>query len=107
MARSRKDLHKELKEVMKDLGIDENVYFVSPSNNHMNYPCIRYSIARENVRYANNNRYLIFNLYDLTVIDRREDSPIVTALCNHFKYCSIDRTYDSDNLHHTALTLYF
>lgn len=107
MARPRKDLHKELKQVMKSLGLDENIYYVAPSNNHMEYPCIMYSLARPNVRYADNGRYLIFNQYDLTVIDRDEDSPIVDALCGHFSYCSFDRNYISDNLHHTALTLYF
>lgn len=107
MARPRKDLHKELKQVMKSLGLDENIYYVAPSNNHMEYPCILYSLARPNVRYADNGRYLIFNQYDLTVIDRDEDSPIVDALCGHFSYCSFDRNYISDNLHHTALTLYF
>ena len=107
MARPRKDLHKELKQVMKSLGLDENIYYVSPSNNHMEYPCILYSLARPNVRYADNGRYLIFNQYDLTVIDIDEDSPIVDALCGHFSYCSFDRNYISDNLHHTALTLYF
>ena len=107
MARPRKDLHKELKQVMKSLGLDENIYYVSPSNNHMEYPCILYSLARPNVRYADNGRYLIFNQYDLTVMDRDEDSPIVDALCGHFSYCSFDRNYISDNLHHTALTLYF
>lgn len=107
MARPRKDLHKELKRVMKSLGLDGNVYYVAPSNNHMEYPCILYSLARQNVRYANNGRYLIFNQYDLTVIDRDEDSPIVNALCEHFSYCSSDRNYVSDNLHHTTLILYF
>ena len=107
MARPRKDLHKELKQVMKSLGFDENIYYVAPSNNHMEYPCILYLLARPNVRYADNGRYLIFNQYDLTVIDRDEDSPIVDALCGHFSYCSFDRNYISDNLHHTALTLYF
>ncbi len=107
MARPRKDLHKELKRVMKSLGLDENIYYVAPSNNHMEYPCILYSLARQNVRYANNGRYLIFNQYDLTVIDRDEDSPIVNALCEHFPYCSSDRNYVSDNLHHTTLILYF
>ena len=107
MARPRKDLHKELKQVMKSLGLDENIYYVAPSNNHMEYPCILYSLARPNVRYADNGRYLIFNQYDLTVIDRDEDSPIVDALCGHFSYCSFDRNYISDNLHHTALTIYF
>ena len=107
MARPRKDLHKELKQVMKSLGLDENIYYVAPSNNHMEYPCILYSLARPNVRYADNGRYLIFNQYDLTAIDRDEDSPIVDALCGHFSYCSFDRNYISDNLHHTALTLYF
>lgn len=107
MARPRKDLHKELKQVMKSLGLDENVYYIAPSNNHMEYPCIQYSLARPNVKYANNERYLVFNQYDLTVIDRDEDSPIVDALYGHFLYCSFDRNYISDNLHHTALTLYF
>lgn len=108
MARPRKELDKKLSEILESLDIPaDHLYYQPPSDVYMSYPCIRYDLTRPNVRYANNGIYFIANLYDLTVIDEDPDSVIPEALLNNLHYCSFDRHYESDDLHHFTLSLFY
>ena len=55
---------------------------------------------------ANNKKYSSNTRYELIVIDRRPDNPVINKLLE-LDYCSYDRPYKSDNLYHDSLTLYF
>lgn len=98
----RQELHQKL---VKIPGV-RKVYFQPPASVQMMYPCIRYVREAPYVRRADNSLYRYVDRYTLTVITRDPDCPIPRRLIEAFPLCSIDRTYVSDNLYHTVLTLY-
>lgn len=99
----RLTLHAEL---IKILG-NNNVYFQPPESLKMQYPCIRYSKARPKLFHADNKIYINKRHYELMVIDTNPDSEIGEILQSTFPYCSINAQYNSNNLTHIALDLYY
>ena len=82
------------------------VYFQPPESVTMNYPAIKYSRTKMNTRYADNSTYLQKNRYELIVIDRKPNNPVIEELMK-LPYCSYDRGYKANNLNHDVLTLYY
>ena len=83
-----------------------NVYFDPPMSIHMNYDAIRYSRKSIDALHANDGVYKLLTPYELTVISRSPESHIIKLLLQ-LPYCSHDRHYVSDNLHHDVFTLYY
>lgn len=83
-----------------------NVYFQPPESSKMNYPCIRYTRNRMYTRFANDTPYLHKMGYQLMVIDRDPDSPILDKIAQ-LPSCVFDRHYSADNLNHDIYNLYF
>lgn len=102
MATDRLELQSKLEEL---LGVN-HVYYQPPANKTMEYPAIRYSKSNIQVRRANDAVYLKFHKYEITVIDRKPDNPVIEKLLD-LPYCAHDRHYTADNLHHDVFTLYF
>ena len=103
MARPWQDLQSKLEELFPDA----HVYFQPPASKAMEYPAIRYSLADIQTRHADNAVYSATNKYQIIVIAKRSDCPIANDLLVQLPYCSYDRNYSSNNLHHDVLTLYF
>lgn len=99
---SRLELHEELCEALGS----RNVYYQPPASVEMSYPAIRYNKDYINSVYANNDGYLSRNRYQLIVIDRMPDNPVIMTLLEK-PYCSFDRHYTADNLNHDVLTIYY
>lgn len=99
---SREDLHAKLVELFGS----KNVYYQPPESVKMAYPAIRYSKKDIESTYANNKSYLQNTCYELIVIDKKPDNPIIKKLLE-LPYCSFDRHYKADNLNHDMLTLYY
>lgn len=83
-----------------------NVYYQPPESTKMEYPAIRYSKSDIESDYANNAKYSKRKRYELVVIARKPDNEVIDKLLE-LPYCSYDRHYVSDNLHHDTLTLYY
>lgn len=99
---SRIDLQKMLENI---LGSD-HVYYDPPETVKIKYPAIIYSKNGVQSKRADDSRYQTLTRYDLIVIDRRPDNPVIEKLLD-LSYCSYDRHYVSDNLHHDSLTIYY
>jgi hypothetical protein len=99
---SRLDLQNKLEEL---LGC-RHVYYQPPESVKMEYPAIRYSKKNIKSTYANDAKYSMTDCYELIVMDRRPDNPVIKKLLA-LPYSSYDRTYNSDNLCHDVITLYF
>lgn len=99
---SRVDLQNKLEYLLGS----RNVYYQPPENLIMNYPCIRYSKIKPDVKKANNKLYLKTNCYEIIVISKKPDEAVIEKIEN-LQLCSYDRHYISDNLHHDVLTLYY
>ena len=100
---SRLELHEEFCNILGS----RNAYFQPPASIKLNYPCIVYSISSVNKQNANNKMYKSMNEYKVVVIDSDPDSEIPNKIIAHFPMCRFDRAYTSDNLNHSALSLYY
>lgn len=100
--KTRLELQNKLEEL---LGLP-NVYYQAPASKNMSYPAIRYVRSRIETDKANNSTYAKRIRYEITVIDKRPDNPVIDKLLE-LPYCSFDRHYTADNLNHDVLTLYY
>ena len=96
----------ELQNKLEELLGSRQVYYQPPESVKMEYPAIVYSKNNIRITKANNSTYLKMNRYDLIVISKRPDNPVIDKLLD-LPYCSYNRPYKSDNLYHDSLTLYF
>ena len=96
----------DLQGLLEELLESRNVYYKSPESIKMQYPAIRYSKKNIQSVYANNSKYLMRDCYELIVISRSPDHPVVKKLLA-LPYCSYDRPYVADNLYHDVLTIYY
>ncbi len=96
----------ELQNKLEELLGSKNVYYQPPESLKMEYPAIIYSKSRVETTKADNSTYLKNIRYDITVLDKRPDNPVIDKLMD-LPYCSYDRTYKSDGLNHDVLSLYY
>lgn len=99
---SRLELQSKLEELLES----ENVYYQPPESKKMEYDAIKYSKKDIRSSFANDAGYSFLNCYELIVISRRPDHPVVNKLLR-LPYCTFDRHYVADNLNHDVLTLYY
>ena len=99
---SRLQLQNELETLLKT----KSVYYQPPESIKMTYPALVYSKSSITSKFANGSIYSKMTRYELIVISKRPDDPMIDKLLA-LPYCSYDRHYVSDNLHHDVLTLYY
>ena len=83
-----------------------HVYYQPPESIKMEYPAIRYSKSNIGNNFADDIKYSSHNRYEISVIDRSPDNPVIEKLLE-LPLCKYDRHYTSDGLNHDVLTLYF
>ena len=96
----------ELHSVLQELLGSSNVYYQPPESIKMQYDAIRYSKKTIDSKYANDRKYSMIDCYEIIVISRLPDNPVIRKLLS-LPYCSYDRHYIADNLHHDVLTIYW
>lgn len=84
-----------------------NVYFQPPESIKLAYPCIVYRRSSGDTKYSNDMPYLFTQAYEVTVIDKDPDSPLIRAIATGFPMVRYNRHYVNDNLNHDTFTLYF
>lgn len=99
---TRLELQTKLEEL---LGV-KHVYYQPPESLKIEYPAIIYSKGKIDKDNADNTAYRFKIRYDLIVVDKRPDNAVIQKLLM-LPYCSYDRHYNSDNLNHDSLTLYY
>ena len=96
----------ELQSKLEELLGSKNVYYQPPESMKLNYPAIVYHKAKPEFKRANNNQYLRYNSYTITVIDRKPDNEVIDKLLE-LPLCSYDRNFKTNNLEHDVLTIYY
>lgn len=81
------------------------VCFQPPESVKLVYPCILYELDDDSVRHADNRRYIGWDRYLVTLIDKNPDSRIDHCL-RELPYCSFQRCYRKDNMNHFVYTIY-
>ena len=99
---SRLQLHEELCNLLGT----RNVYFDPPASVKMQYRAIRYTRKQLDKLHANDSAYKTLTSYELILIDKDPDSGYVDKILQ-LPYCSYDRHYVVENLHHDVFTLYY
>lgn len=82
-----------------------NVYYQPPDGLKMKYPAIRYKRSSIGKQAADNLPYIVDAGYEVTVIDRDPDSPIVDAI-SKMPRCRHARHYTAENLNHDTFIIY-
>ncbi len=96
----------ELQSLLEELLGSKNVYYQPPESVKMQYDAIRYSKKQIDVSHADDRKYSMQDCYELIVIARRPDHPVIKKLLE-LSYCRYDRHYVADNLNHDVLTIYY
>ena len=91
---------------LEDLLGSNHVYYQPPENVKKEYPAIRYSKSDEEDIYANNIKYLSMSVYDLVVIDKKPDNPVIKKLLE-LPYSEFDRHYVADGLNHDIIRIFY
>lgn len=97
----RADLHAVLQSIM---GANK-VYFQPPSEDKMEYPCIRYELDDVLTLHADNKPYRQDKRYQVTIIDRDPDSPYPDQV-GALPKSRFDRFYKADGLNHFVYQLF-
>ena len=96
----------DIQSLLEELLGSRNVYYKPPESIKMQYPAIRYSKKKIESVHANDSKYLMRDCYELIVISRTPDHPVIKKLLE-LPYCSYDRPYVADNLYHDVFTIYY
>lgn len=100
--RTRLNLQTKLEELLGS----RHVYYQPPENLKMEYPAIRYSKSDMENIYASNIKYISKDVYDLVVIDKKPDNPIIKKLLE-LPYSEFDRHYVADGLNHDIIRIFY
>lgn len=96
----------ELQSKLEELLGSRQVYYQPPESVKMEYPAIVYSKSNVWIANAGDTTYSKIDKYDITVISKKPDNPVLDRLLN-LPYCSYGRHYVTDNLNHDTFSLYF
>ena len=96
----------ELQSKLVELLGSKHVYYQPPESVKIEYPAIVYYKNNLRITRADDLVYSKRNQYEIIVIDKKPDNPVIDKLLD-MQYCSYDRHYNSDNLNHDVLTLYY
>ena len=86
--------------------LTNNVYFQPPVNTKMSYPAIRYRRQTIDNIHADDNPYHQERAYEVIVIDKNPDSPIVDEI-SKMSMCRYVRHYTADGLNHDIFIVYW
>lgn len=100
--RTRLNLQAKLEELLDS----KHVYYNPPENLKMEYPAIRYSKNDIEDTYASNIKYISRDVYDLVVIDKKPDNPVIKKLLE-LPYSEFDRHYVADGLNHDIIRIFY
>ena len=100
------DRQLELQKILENILGSRNVYFQPPSNTKIKYPCIIYDRGSIDSKHADNIKYNSIARYSLMLIGRSPKNELIDEILK-LPYCSYDRHYTADTLHHDVFTLFY
>lgn len=104
MSKQRLDVHNIILKAVDKTGERYKVYYNPVANIKLEYPCIIYRRKGIHQRHADDIRYHTHMSYQLTIIDKRVESPVVDVLLEN-QYCTYNNEFVSENMNHTIMTL--
>ena len=93
-------------QMLVELFGSNNVYYRPPENLKMQYPCIRYKKDNVVSEHADNIGYRKTDRYQVMVIDKSPDNPVIDKLLD-LPMSSFSTHYETDNLNHDVIIIYY
>lgn len=84
-----------------------HVYYQTPENIRMSYPCYVYRRSSGDAKYADDSTYAFRQLYELIAIDRNPDSDLAYKAHHHFPMSRMGAHYEVDGLNHDVVMIYY
>ncbi len=106
MTQTKKKNRLSLQSTLEGLLGSRHVYYQPPESLKMEYPCIRYSKSNRADKYADNIKYLSDDVYDLVIISKTPDHPVIDKILN-LPYTELYRHFTTDGLNHDIITIYW
>ena len=65
--------------------------------------------SREEIDFSNadNQKYIGYSKYSVTLVSKDPDWPLVEDILHMFQFCEHDRHYVTDNLNHDVYIIYY
>jgi hypothetical protein len=101
MARPRIELQTKLEEILGS----SDVWFQSPGDDKLHFPCIIYNRDRSFDIFSDNGKYIRYKGYSITHIGKNPDDPVLDQI-EVLPMCSFVRHYVADNLNHDVFLIY-
>lgn len=76
-----------------------NVYYQPPESKKLEYPCIIYKLVKKDAVHADNRKYLKYDIYQVTYVDRNTESEIPDEI-GEIPYSEFRNTFVKDGLAH-------
>ena len=96
----------ELQSILEDILGSSEVYFQPPENLKINYPAIVYSLDGITTFSSDNKPYVLFDSYQVTMIDKNPVNDIVKKIAK-LPFCRFERSFRSDNLNHYVFKIFY
>lgn len=96
----------KLDKLLRDTLGSTQVYYQPPESVQMEYPCIRYNMAKVPVDYADDGVYLIRAKYIVTYITTEPDDEMKESLVMALK-TPVIQIYAADGLYHYVYEVYY
>lgn len=100
------DRRLELHEILCGILGSRNVYFQPPENLKLVFPCIIYEHDQNDIKHADNRKYMNKRRYQVTIIDKDPDTEIPEKL-DDLMFSSFDRRFTQDNMNNIVYTIYY
>lgn len=97
----------ELGTIFRELLGSTNVYFQPSESTKIKYPCIIYELSDLDLTHADNLNYRKVPRYEVKLITKDPDFPLIEELPDSFSMCRFDRHYVAENLHHYTYSIYY
>lgn len=100
---NRKELRELLSAAMEDCGETPKLYYQTPENMKLEYPCIIYKLRTITASYADDRPYKLNVGFEFSYITRSPTSQVPARLAKE-PMVGFDRYYVAENLHHYVYT---
>ena len=101
------DRRLKLQSILEGISGVSKVYYQPPESIKLVYPCIIFNLQNIDMTYADNLNYRTERSYEIQLIHRDPDTPIIERMIRALPTIRFNRHYVVDNLYHDSFVLYF
>lgn len=89
----------EVQELLEDVLGSDRVYFQSPPNTGMKYPCIVFKFVRFNINHADNKPYIVKSRWEIHHMYKNPKNDLKEKFVFEVPYCQFDRRIVTEGIY--------